>query len=70
MDIFRRLSQEMDISQIAYKALSLLVARQQVKGPNRIGLTSLDVERIIHKNRRQKNPKNTWLGRDNKRRRS
>ncbi|MBF0565040.1 MAG: DEAD/DEAH box helicase [Nitrospirae bacterium] len=68
LDIFRRLSQDMDISQIAYKALSMLVEKQHVKGPNRIGLTSLDVERIMHKNRRQKSPKNTWLGRDKRRR--
>ncbi|MBF0555282.1 MAG: hypothetical protein HQK96_12125, partial [Nitrospirae bacterium] len=58
VEIIQRLSEDMDCTQIACKAVSMLLGKQQVAGPNRIGLTTREVERIMHRaTARQKAPR-------------
>ncbi|KJU82738.1 DEAD-box ATP-dependent RNA helicase cshA [Candidatus Magnetobacterium bavaricum] len=58
VEIIQRLSDDMDCTQIACKALSMLLDKQKVAGPNRIGLTTREVERIMNRTAaRQKSPR-------------
>ncbi|MBF0344471.1 MAG: DEAD/DEAH box helicase [Nitrospirae bacterium] len=57
VEIIQRLSEDVDCTQIACKAVSMLLDKQSVAGPNRIGLSSREVERIMHKTARQKSVK-------------
>ena len=55
MEILQQLTQDMDTTQIACKAISLLLDKPQFAGPNKIGLSSGEVERMIHRFKNRKN---------------
>ena len=63
-DVLQRLEEDLDLSQIAYKAISILLDRTPVQGPDRIGFNAREVERMMNRFKRRKNyPKNNYKGR-------
>lgn len=45
--VLRMLEEDMDISQIAFKLISLVIDKQKVKGPERIGLDPEKIKRML-----------------------
>jgi ATP-dependent RNA helicase DeaD len=58
MDILQQLEEEEDLSQLACKAISMLLEQQPVAGPSQIGFSSQEVERMMHKFHRKRSSKN------------
>lgn len=54
VEILQQLTEDMDITQIACKAISLLLNKQPAAGPNKIGLSGVEVERMIQRFKSQK----------------
>ncbi|MBP0004141.1 MAG: DEAD/DEAH box helicase [Cyanobacteria bacterium SBC] len=54
VELLQRLEEEVDLPQIACKALSMLLDRQPVGGPSRIGFSTQEVERMLHRSKRRK----------------
>lgn len=46
--IFEALSEDLDQSQIAYKLISLLMKRTNIKGPQQIGISKQRLDKLIH----------------------
>lgn len=57
VELLQQLEEELDLSQIACKAISLLLGQQPVAGPSRIGFSSQEVERMLDRFKRRKRPK-------------
>lgn len=53
-ELLQRLEEEVDINQIACKALSMLLEQQPVGGPSRIGFSVQEVENLLHRSKRRK----------------
>lgn len=56
-ELLQRLEEELDSSQIACKAISLLLGQQPVAGPSRIGFSSQEIEHMLDRFKRRKRPK-------------
>ncbi|MDY6936764.1 MAG: DEAD/DEAH box helicase [Cyanobacteriota bacterium] len=54
VEVLQHLEEEMDLSQIACKAISMMLDQQPVDGPNQIGFSSQEVQRMMHKSKRRK----------------
>jgi ATP-dependent RNA helicase DeaD len=57
VELLQRLEEDLDINQIACKALSILLDKQPVTGPSRIGFSSQEVQRMLDRFKRRKRPK-------------
>ena len=55
--LLQRLEEDLDISQIACKAISMMLDQQSVGGPSRIGFSSQEVQRMMHQSKRRKHSK-------------
>ncbi len=67
-EVLEELSETMEIHQIATKVLSMLLDRQKVSGPKRLGLNSQEVEQMLYmlkkqKTARSKRPSHQYGGR-------
>jgi ATP-dependent RNA helicase DeaD len=62
VELLQHLSQDMDVTQVACKAFSMLLDQRQIEGPNRIGLSSGRVERIMENLRKQRSTKGKQYG--------
>ncbi len=56
-DLLQQLEEDLDLPQIAYKAISMLLDRAPVQGPDRIGFNAREVERMMNRFKRRKNYK-------------
>ncbi|MBF0466619.1 MAG: DEAD/DEAH box helicase [Nitrospirae bacterium] len=54
VEVFQSLTEDMDATQIACKAISMLLEKKQVAGPNRIGLSTREVADLLQRFRKQK----------------
>lgn len=61
--ILSALEEEMDMTQIAYKAISLLMKKEGLKGPESIGIDSKTFEQIIKRLRHKEDEKRRGSGR-------
>ncbi|MDR2100566.1 MAG: DEAD/DEAH box helicase [Campylobacteraceae bacterium] len=61
--IVNELEKELDLAQIAYKAISLLIGKADTKGPNSIGVDSKTFENYIKKERAKDDDKRRGGGR-------
>jgi ATP-dependent RNA helicase DeaD len=57
VELLQRLEEDLDINQIACKVLSVLIGKQPVTGPSRIGFSSQEVQRMLNQFKRRKRPK-------------
>lgn len=54
VELLQSLEEEVDVSQIACKALSMLLDQQPVGGPSRIGFSVKEVENLLRRSKRRK----------------
>jgi len=65
VELLQRIEEDLDLSQIACKALSLLLEDRSVEGPSKIGFSSKEIEYMLH---RAKRTRGTGGGQGGKRR--
>jgi len=52
VELLQRLEEDLDVTQIAYKALSMLLDERPVDGPSKIGFTAEEVEHMMRRAKR------------------
>lgn len=61
-ELVQALEEEMELSQIAFKLMSMIMDGQKVTGPEKIGLDANNIQRILEKFKRDRNDRNNRRG--------
>lgn len=62
MDLSFVLEEKMELSQVVYKLLSIILEEQKISGPDKIGLDEKNVQKIMERFKNTKNEKNKKKG--------